>query len=77
MGRLAASADVALDSIFLDEGFGSLDPEALDRAADALDSLRVANRMVCVVTHLQELADRLPAKIVVHKSEAGSSLEVA
>jgi len=74
---LAASGEMALDSIFLDEGFGSLDPEALDRAADALDALRAGNRMVCVVTHLKELAERLPSRVIVHKSETGSTLEVA
>ena len=74
---LAASRRVVLDSIFLDEGFGSLDSEALDRAADALDQLRDENRMVCVVTHLQELAQRLPARVVVTKSETGSSVAVA
>jgi exonuclease SbcC len=74
---LAANRAMALDSIFLDEGFGSLDPEALDRAADALDSLRARNRMVCVVTHLKELAERLPSRVIVHKSETGSTLEVA
>ena len=73
---LAASRAVALDSIFLDEGFGSLDPEALERAAEALDTLRAANRMVCVVTHLKELADRLPARVVVQKSEGGSTIQV-
>jgi exonuclease SbcC len=73
---LAASRRVVLDSIFLDEGFGSLDPEALDRAADALDALRNENRMVCVVTHLQDLAQRLPARIVVTKSESGSTVAI-
>ena len=74
---LAASRRVVLDSIFLDEGFGSLDAEALDRAADALDALRGENRLVCVVTHLQELAQRLPARVVVSKSESGSTVSVA
>jgi exonuclease SbcC len=74
---LAASRRVVLDSIFLDEGFGSLDAEALDRAADALDALRTENRMVCVVTHLQELAQRLPARVVVTKAESGSTVAVA
>jgi exonuclease SbcC len=74
---LAASRRVVLDSIFLDEGFGSLDAEALDRAADALDALRMDNRMVCIVTHLPELAQRLPARIVVTKTEAGSSVAIA
>jgi exonuclease SbcC len=74
---IAASRRVVLDSVFLDEGFGSLDPEALDRAADALDALRGENRMVCVVTHLQELAQRLPARVVVTKTESGSSVAIA
>jgi len=77
---LAAGGRVVLDSIFLDEGFGSLDPEALDRAADALDALRGENRLVCVVTHLQELAQRLPARVLVSPSregEAGSTISVA
>jgi DNA repair protein SbcC/Rad50 len=74
---LAASRRVVLDSVFLDEGFGSLDADALDRAADALDALRDENRMVCIVTHLQELAQRLPARVVVTKTESGSSVSVA
>jgi exonuclease SbcC len=74
---LAASRRVVLDSVFLDEGFGSLDAEALDRAADALDALRGENRMVCIVTHLQELAQRLPARVVVNKTESGSSVSIA
>ncbi len=74
---LAASRRVVLDSVFLDEGFGSLDAEALDRAADALDALRGENRMVCIVTHLEELAQRLPARVVVTKTESGSSVSVA
>jgi exonuclease SbcC len=74
---LAASRRVVLDSVFLDEGFGSLDAEALDRAADALDALRSENRMVCVVTHLPELAQRLPARVAVTRSEAGSTVAIA
>ncbi len=74
---LAPDSRVALDAIFLDEGFGSLDPEALDRASEALDSLRDGTRMVCVVTHLPELAQRMPARIVVEKSEAGSRAAIA
>ncbi|HEX5367993.1 MAG TPA: SMC family ATPase [Dehalococcoidia bacterium] len=74
---LAASRRVVLDSIFLDEGFGSLDADALDRAAEALDALRTENRMVCIVTHLQELAQRLPARVVVTKAESGSTVAIA
>jgi exonuclease SbcC len=73
---LAAGRSFALDSIFLDEGFGSLDPDALGLAADALDALRASHRMVCVITHLKELADRLPARVLVHKAQQGSTVEV-
>jgi exonuclease SbcC len=74
---LAPGRRLALESIFLDEGFGSLDPEALDRAADALDALRMEDRLVCVVTHLKELAERMPAQVVVSKSEEGSTVAIA
>jgi exonuclease SbcC len=74
--QIGAAAAVELDSVFLDEGFGSLDREALDRAAGALDALRAGGRMVCVVTHLPELAQRLPARIHVEKSETGSTVSL-
>jgi exonuclease SbcC len=74
---LAPGRAVSLDSIFLDEGFGSLDPEALGLAANALDSLSVEGRLICVVTHLEELAERLPARLKVHKAETGSRVDVA
>jgi exonuclease SbcC len=73
---LAPGRRLALDSIFLDEGFGSLDAEALDRAADALDALRMDDRLVCVITHLNELAERMPARIMVNKTEEGSTVTV-
>jgi exonuclease SbcC len=74
---LAPGRRLALESIFLDEGFGSLDPEALNRAADALDALRAEGRIVCIVTHLKELAEKMPAQIVVTKSEEGSTVAIA
>ncbi|HWO73508.1 MAG TPA: SMC family ATPase [Dehalococcoidia bacterium] len=74
---LAPGHRLALESIFLDEGFGSLDPEALSLAADALDALRGEDRLVCVVTHLPELAQRLPARVMVEKSESGSTISIA
>ncbi|HEY7270968.1 MAG TPA: SMC family ATPase [Dehalococcoidia bacterium] len=77
MPSLAADRRVSLEALFLDEGFGSLDPDALEYAAEALDSLRDGNRMVCVVTHLNELAHRMPARIVVQKAETGSHAAIA
>ncbi|MBL8231546.1 MAG: hypothetical protein JNL98_23825 [Bryobacterales bacterium] len=51
---------VRLDSLFIDEGFGTLDPETLDTVADAIESLGRTDRMVGVITHVVELHRRLP-----------------
>jgi exonuclease SbcC len=67
----------ALESLFLDEGFGSLDADALDQVVDALDELHGGQRMVGVVTHLQALAERLPARVEVKRGDAGSRVAVA
>jgi len=65
-----------LDSLFLDEGFGTLDPETLEVVVDAIEQLGGDGRMVGVITHVQELAIRLPARIEVEKSPRGSTLRV-
>ena len=52
----------ALESLFLDEGFGTLDGETLDVVVSALDALHGGERMVGIVTHVRELAERLPAR---------------
>src|SRR6202008_980269 len=54
-----------LDSLFLDEGFGTLDPEALEVATAAIEALPTGGRMVGIITHIQELTNRLPAKLMV------------
>lgn len=71
--RVAASP-VAIDSLFIDEGFGSLDGTALDQAAQALEQLGATDRMVGVITHVSELADRLPARIRVQRAAGGSKI---
>lgn len=67
---------VSLDSLFIDEGFSTLDAAALDSAAAAIESLRRDGRMVGVITHLAELADRLPARIEVEKRADGSRVQI-
>jgi exonuclease SbcC len=67
----------ALESLFLDEGFGTLDPETLDTVTQALEALQTRARMVGIVTHLPELAERMPAQIRVVKTQAGSHVELA
>ena len=65
----------ALESLFIDEGFGTLSTDALDCVTAALDNLQRGQRMVGIVTHLRELADRLPAQITVRKTPQGSTIE--
>jgi exonuclease SbcC len=71
-----AAGAVHLDSLFIDEGFGTLDPETLETVQEAIESLPTGGRMVGVITHLAELTARLPARVVVEKGPAGSSFRV-
>lgn len=67
----------ALESLFIDEGFSNLDVSALDDVVTALEGIgKDGSRMVGIVTHLEELAERMPARIRVHKSEAESRSRV-
>lgn len=67
----------ALESLFIDEGFSHLDNETLDQVASALEVLgQDRSRMVGVITHLPALAERMPARITIHKSQAGSTVSV-
>ena len=62
-----------LNSLFLDEGFGTLDTETLDIAIAALEGLRMQGRSIFLISHIQELTRRLPVKIQVNKKGSGSS----
>ena len=62
-----------LNSLFLDEGFGTLDTETLDIAIAALEGLRMQGRSIFLISHIQELTRRLPVKINVKKQGNGSS----
>ncbi|MDP2774165.1 MAG: SMC family ATPase, partial [Nocardioides sp.] len=66
----------ALDTLFVDEGFGSLDADTLDDVMDTLDSLRDGGRVVGVVSHVAELRDRIPTQLMVAKSRQGSTLSL-
>jgi exonuclease SbcC len=57
----------ALESLFLDEGFGTLDAETLDVVVSALDALHGGQRVVGIVTHVRDLAERLPARLEVRR----------
>jgi exonuclease SbcC len=64
-----------LEAIFLDEGFGTLDPDTLDVVAGAIEELGAQGRTVGVVTHVRELAERLPVRFEVTKGPDGASVE--
>ncbi|GAB4292815.1 MAG: SMC family ATPase [Oscillatoriaceae cyanobacterium] len=72
--KLAMGAQ--LGSLFLDEGFGTLDAETLETVSQVLESLRQRSRVIGVITHITALADRSPTQIKVYKSPQGSHLEV-
>ena len=65
------SGGVRLDALFVDEGFGTLDPDALELAMDELDALRSGGRMVGVISHVSALKERLHAGIEVVADERG------
>lgn len=68
----AGGADIG--TLFVDEGFGSLDADTLDDVMDTLDSLRDGGRAVGIVSHVPELRTRIPTQLRVTKSRAGSGL---
>lgn len=61
-----------LESLFIDEGFGTLDPETLEAVTQTLESLHAKGRLVGVITHVQELAERLPVQVRVEKNQGNS-----
>ena len=67
------SGGIQLDTMFVDEGFGSLDEESLEQAMKALNGLTEGNRLVGIISHVQELKARIEKQIVVTKEKAGGS----
>ena len=70
------SGGARLDTLFVDEGFGSLDAETLDDVMDTLDSLRDGGRVVGLVSHVAEMRDRIPTQLVVTKARTGSTVRL-
>ena len=68
-----SSGAVGLDSIFIDEGFGSLDGETLDTAMEALGMLRQGGRLIGVISHVSELKSRIPSRVEVTRDAQGFS----
>ena len=72
---LATEGTARLESIFLDEGFGTLDPDTLDVVATAIEELGARGRMVGVVTHVAALAERIPVQFKVAKASGSASVQ--
>jgi len=71
-----SSNRVRVESLFIDEGFGSLDSETLGVAMDALDALQSQGRKVGVISHVQEMTERIATKVLVRPAGGGSSAVV-
>jgi len=68
-----ASQNVKVDSLFLDEGFGTLDENALDTALETLSGLQQSGKLIGIISHVQALKDRIGTQILVSPCEAGRS----
>lgn len=69
----SASGGIRLDTMFVDEGFGSLDEQSLEQAINALSSLGDSNRLVGIISHVSELKQRIDRQILVKKERTGGS----
>lgn len=69
----SSAGGIKLDTMFVDEGFGSLDGESLDQAMRVLQNLTEGNRLVGIISHVIELKDRIDKQIVVTKEKSGGS----
>ena len=68
-----SSHRVKVESLFIDEGFGSLDAESLNVALDALDRLQALGRKVGVISHVQEMTERIGTRVRVSRLNGGAS----
>lgn len=72
----ALSGGIRVDTLFIDEGFGSLDSESLEQACQTLNSLVEKDRLIGIISHVPELAEKIENQIRVNKTNAGSTIEV-
>ena len=72
----ANNGGIELDTLFIDEGFGTLDAETLDMVMVTIESLRDSGRTIGLISHVEEMKNRIPAQIVVEKGQNGSSVRV-
>lgn len=72
----AEAGGAVIETLLVDEGFGSLDQDTLDEVMDVLDGLRSGGRSVGLVSHVADLRDRIPAQVEVVKTRVGSQIRV-
>ena len=72
----ALSGGVRVEALFIDEGFGSLDSESLEQASMTLQALVEKDRLIGIISHVPELAEKITSKIQIHKTNAGSRAEI-
>ncbi|MEG2428856.1 MAG: hypothetical protein RSA99_00560, partial [Oscillospiraceae bacterium] len=70
------SGGIELNTMFIDEGFGSLDPDSIDGAIDCLNELVLDGRYIGIISHVNELKEKIPAKIIVNQTSSGSYIEI-
>jgi len=70
---MSTARGVKIESLFIDEGFGALDPASLGQALGLLEHLQASGRRVGVISHVEELKERVPVKIEVTPSGRGTS----
>ena len=70
------SGGVVIDTLFIDEGFGSLDAESREQAINTLSSLIDNNKLIGIISHVTELKERIDKKIIVTKTNDGSKIEI-
>jgi exonuclease SbcC len=75
VAELAVEGAARLESMFLDEGFGTLDPDTLDTVASSIEELGARGRVVGLVTHVPELAERIPTQYRVSRGSDGARVE--
>ncbi|WP_059170305.1 AAA family ATPase [Bacillus sp. FJAT-27445] len=71
----ANAGGVSLETMFIDEGFGTLDPESLEQAIDALIEIQSSGRLVGIISHVPELKERIDARLEVTSTQSGSKAE--
>ncbi len=67
---------VQIDAMFIDEGFGTLDAQSMEKALEALQGLTESRRLVGIISHVAELRERIDKQLVVRKTPRGSSIEM-